>query len=208
MISVPLYGIDGQTLEPVTVEESRLGGTVRLKTLREAIRAYERNRRVCTKGHLSRAEVRGSTRKIYRQKHTGFARAGQRTVSHRRGGGLAFPPRTRNMVVRMPRKMRRTATRSALLSRLLDGEVCLVKSIDLDAPRTKTLADFLKRAGLSGRRLLVCSGDHRLVWKSGRNIKGLTVQRAADVNAYELMAPDGVIFTQASFEAVLEALAV
>jgi len=208
MISIPLYGIDGETLEPVTLEESRLGGTVRLKALREAIRAYERNRHVCTKGHLSRGEVSGSTRKLYRQKHTGFARAGQRTVPHRRGGGLAFPPRTRNRVVRLPRKMRQAATRSALLSRLLDGEVCLVKSIDLDAPRTKTLADFLKRAGLSGRRLLVCAGDHTLVWKSGRNIAGLTVRRAQDVNAYELMAPDGVIFTQAAFDAVLEALAI
>ena len=208
MISVPLYDIDGKTLDAVEVDAAMLGSEVRLTLLREAVQIYERNRHVCTKGHLTRGEVRGSTKKLYRQKHTGYARAGQRTVSQRRGGGLAFAPKTRILTVHLPKKARKAAARSALLSRLLDGEVCLVKAIELDAPRTKTIADFLKNVGLDGRRLLVCDGDHTLVWKSGRNICGLTVRRVTDLNAYDLMAPNKVIFTQKAFETALEALSV
>lgn len=207
MISVPLYDLDGQALDAVEVDETVLGASVREGLLREAVEVYERNSRVCTKGHLSRGEVAGARRKMYRQKHTGNARAGHRMVPQRRGGGLAFPPRTRDRVVRLSRKVRRAAARSALLSRLLDGEVCLVEAIALEAPRTQAIAGFLKRVGLKGRRLLVCDGDHTLVWKSGRNIAGLTVRRVVDLNAYDLMAPDGVVFTKQAFTAALEALA-
>ena len=208
MISVPLYDIDGKTLDAVEVDAAVLGSEVRLTLLREAVQIYERNRHVCTKGHLTRGEVRGSTRKMYRQKSTGYARAGQRTVPHRRGGGVTFAPKTRILTVHLPRKARRTAARTALLSRLLDGEVCLVRAIELDAPRTKIIADFFKSVGLDGRRLLVYGGDNPLVWKSGRNIGGLTVKCVTDVNAYDLMAPDKVVFTQKAFESALEALSV
>ena len=206
MISAPLFDIRGNALDPVEVDEDRLGGKVRLGLLHQAIHMYEMNRHVCTKGHLGRSDVRASRRKMYRQKHTGYARAGHSTVAQRRGGGLAFPPRTRTLTYHIPRKARRNAARSALLSRLIDGEIALVDDIKLDAPRTKTIADFLKALGIEGRCVLICDGDHTLVWKSGRNISGLTVRRAVDVNAYDLMQADRVIFTMPAFLSVLEAL--
>ena len=206
MISVPMCDMSGRALEPVEVDEAILGGRVRLALLREVVQMYETNRHVCTKGHLSRGQVRGSTRKIYRQKHTGSARAGQRVVPHRRGGGLAFPPNTRDISYHLPKKARRNATRSALLARLLDNEVSLVDELRIDVPRTKTVADMLRALDLTGRTLLVVDGDDANVWKSGRNLAKLAIRRAADINAYDLLEPDRVLFTQEAFRRVLEML--
>jgi large subunit ribosomal protein L4 len=174
--------------------------------LREAIQMYEVNRHVCTKGHLTRGAVSGSTRKIYRQKHTGNARAGQRTVAHRRGGGMAFPPMARDLSYHIPKGARRGATRSALLARLRDGAVSLVSEIPLDAPKTKTVVGMLKSLRVEGRCLLVVEGDNPNVLKSARNIPTVTIRRAPDLNAYDLLQPSRLIFTQAAFERVLEAL--
>jgi len=207
MISVPLYNTKGNLLDPVEVDEEALGGKVRRDLLREAVQMYEMNRHVCTKATLSRSQVKATTHKLHRQKHTGYARAGQRTVPHRRGGGVAFAHRPRNLAYHMPRKARRNATRSALLARLLDGEVSLLNEIKLEEPKTRRLADILKAIKLSGRCLLISDGENPNVWKSGRNIAGLTLRRAADLNAYDLLKPDSVLFTQAAFQSVLEALA-
>ncbi len=205
MISVPVFDSQGSALKPIEVDERSLGGKVRLSLLREAVHMFDMNRRVCTKGHLSRAEVRGSTRKMFRQKHTGMARAGQRTVPHRRGGGLAFPPKTRDISYHMPKKARRAAGRSALLARLHDGKATLINELHIDAPKTKVMVALLKALGVEGRCLLVVDGDHTNAWKSGRNLPGLTVRRAVDINAYDLLEPDRLLFTQAAFEQVLQA---
>jgi large subunit ribosomal protein L4 len=206
MISVPVFDNTGRALDPIEVDEARLGGRVRTALLREAVQMYENNAHVCTKAGLSRSEVKGSTRKMYRQKHTGYARAGQRTVPQRRGGGLAFAPKPRDISFHMPRKARKAATQSALLSRLKDGEVALLNELIIDAPKTRRIVELLKALEIGGRCLLVVEGDHTNAWKSGRNVAKLTVRRAADVNAYDLMAPDRVLFTAAAFEQVLQSV--
>ena len=206
MISVPTFDIQGNALDPVEVDEKSLGGRVRKALLREAVQMYEMNSHVCTKGHLSRGEVRGTTRKMYRQKHTGSARAGQKTVPHRRGGGLAFAVNTRDISYHMPRKARQNAARSALLARLLDNEVSLIHGLKIDAPKTKIIAAMIKALNLDGRSLLVVDGDDDNLWKSGRNLANLTMRRAADINAYDLLKSDHVLFTQTAFQRVLEAL--
>lgn len=207
MISVPVYDMQGKALDPLEVDESRLGGEVREHLLREAVHMYEMNRHVCTKATLTRGQVAGTTRKMYRQKHTGNARAGQRTVPHRKGGGVTFAHRPRDLTYHMPKKARRQAARSALLSRLQDGVVCLVDEIRLEEPKTRLLAQCLKAIGVEGRCLLACNGEDALIWKSGRNIDGLTVRRTADLNAYDLLEPDRLVFTRAAFDALMEALA-
>ena len=206
MISVPMFDIQGQALQPVEVDESSLGGYVKRQLLRQAVQMYQMNQHVCTKGHLTRGEVSGSTRKIYKQKHTGNARAGQRTVAHRRGGGMAFPPMTRDISYHIPKEARRGATRSALLARLRDGEVSLVSEMALEAPKTKTVAAMLKSLHVEGRCLIVVEGDNPNILKSARNIPAVTIRRAMDVNAYDILQPKRLIFTQTAFQRVIEAL--
>ena len=206
MISVQLFDMQGQALQPVEVDENSLGGRVRTQLLRQALRMYQMNRHVCTKGHLTRGMVSGSTRKMYRQKHTGMARAGQRSAPRRRGGGLVFPPQTRDISYHMPKTARRGATRSALLARLRDGEVSLVREIALDAPKTGTVSAMLRSLGIEGRCLIVVVGDNPNVLISARNLPTVEVRRAADINAFDLLQPDKVLFTQAAFQSVIEAL--
>jgi large subunit ribosomal protein L4 len=167
---------------------------------------YENNRHVCTKGHLTRGMVSGATRKIYRQKHTGNARAGQRTVSQRRGGGLTFAPQARDISYHLPREQRRNAARSALLSRITDGEVSIVNEIALEKPKTKAVVALLQTLGVQGSCLIVVDGDNPNVYRSARNIPAVDVRRAADLNALDILQADRLLFTQAAFNRVLEAL--
>lgn len=207
MISVPLYDNQGRTLEPVQVDETVLGENVRNALMREAVQMYENNRHVCTKGTLTRGMVSVSTRKMHKQKHTGAARVGSDSTPQRRGGGVAFAPQTRNLTYHMPRQARRVATRSALLSRLRDNVVNIVNDFQFETPKTKSMAALLKSLGVAGRCLIVIESDNPLVWKSARNIVGVTVRRVADLNAYDLLQPDRLVFTQAALQRALEACA-
>jgi large subunit ribosomal protein L4 len=206
MISVPVFDKQGQKLAPVEVDESALGKRVKKSLLRQAVQMYEMNQHVCTKGTLTRGMVSGSTRKLYRQKHTGNARMGQRATPQRRGGGVAFAPRTRDISYHMPKQARKVATRSALLSRLVDNEVSILADVSLETPKTKSIVALLKSLGAAGRCLIVVEGDNGNLWKSARNLPQVTVRRAADVNAYDLLQPDRLVFTQAAFNRVFEAL--
>ncbi len=206
MISVPVFDKQGQKLAPVEVDESALGKRVKKSLLRQAVQMYEMNQHVCTKGTLTRGMVSGSTRKLYRQKHTGNARMGQRVTPQRRGGGVNFAPMTRDISYHMPKQARKVATRSALLSRLSDNEVSILAEASFEAPKTKGVVALLKSLGVSGRCLIVVEGDNGNLWKSARNLPRVTVRRAADVNAYDLLQPDRLVFTQAAFNRVFEAL--
>ncbi len=206
MISVPVYDKQGQALAPVQVDETVLGKKVKKSLLRQAVQMYENNQHVCTKGTLTRGMVSISTRKVYKQKHTGNARMGSDSTPQRRGGGVAFAPQTRDISYHMPKQSRRVATRSALLSRLQGNEVNLIAEMTMDAPKTKVVATLLKTMGISGRCLFVVEETSGNFWKSARNIPGVTVRRAADLNAYDLLQSDRLLFTQAAFNHVIEAL--
>jgi large subunit ribosomal protein L4 len=206
MISVNVFDKQGQQLAPVEVDETVLGAKVRKSLLRQAVQMYENNQHVCTKGTLTRGMVSISTRKLYRQKHTGNARMGSDSTPQRRGGGVAFAPQTRDISYHMPKQARREATRSALLSRLQGNEINLISDLTIDAPKTKIIVELLKTMGISGRCLFVIEETNENLWKSARNIPGVTVRRAADLNAYDLLQPDRLLFTQAAFNRVIEAL--
>ncbi|HRU06670.1 MAG TPA: 50S ribosomal protein L4 [Candidatus Brocadiia bacterium] len=208
MIEIPVYSAQGQAGGKMEVDEKSLGGTVSETLLREAAYVYESNQRVGTRHVKNRSDVEASTRKLYRQKHTGNARAGSRSTNIRRGGGKAHAPQAQDWRRRLPRRALGQARRSALLARLMDGEVLVVEALALEQPSTKTVAGMLKGMGVDGSFLLVVEGDSKsveTVWKSARNIAGGAVRRAQDVNALDLLSPDRVIFTRPAFEAFMKA---
>src|SRR5690606_19437043 len=115
----------------------------------------------------SRAEVAGSTKKMYRQKGTGNARAGSRRSGIRRGGGHIFAKRPRDWVYRLPRKAVQLATRMALAAKIRDQEVTLIDDLKFDSPKTKDMAAILKALNISGDSLLVTTAEHDVnVFKS------------------------------------------
>lgn len=210
MIELTIHNAAGGTDEKVAVDEQSLGGEVNVPVLREVVRACEFNRRVGTKHVKTRGEIEATGKKMYRQKHTGNARAGSRVTNIRRGGGKAHAPEGKDWSLRIPRKVRRLAVRSALLARLRDGEVVLIENPDLEGPSTRAMAQVLRAAGVEGTCLLVVDGEPEAVqtlWKSARNIAGVEVRRACDANAYDLLRPERVAFTRAAFDAILRACA-
>ncbi len=113
---------------------------------------YQSNLRLGTAKTKSRGEVRGSTKKMYRQKGTGNARAGSRRSGIRRGGGHIFAKRPRDWTYRLPRKAVQLATRMALAAKLRDAEVTLIDELSFEGPKTKDMATVLKALGLDGQQ--------------------------------------------------------
>ena len=206
MIEVPAYDSGGARAGSVGVDESLLGGKVCEDLLRMAAHLYEKRRRIGSRGTRSRGEVSASGRKLYRQKGTGYARAGRRCVAHRRGGGVAFSLRHRVFHADMPRKAWRRACHSALLARLNDGEVTVFDPPELTEPKTAAVARLLKRMEMPRMCLIVTGGDDPLLFKSARNISGVSVCRVQDLNAYALLAPERVLFSRAAMDQLLGGL--
>jgi len=210
MIEIQVYSQEGRTGDKVEVDDAALGGKVNLPLVRQAVLRYEANVRQGTRYVKNRSDVQATTRKLYRQKHTGNARAGSRASNIRRGGGKAHAPQAQDWTQRMPKKARHAAVRSAMLARLQDNEVSLLESLSLEAPNTKSVATLLKDIGVRGTCLLVVDGEPeavKVLWKSARNIAGVTVCRVTDMTAYDLLHPSRVVFTRSAFDAFMKAYA-
>jgi large subunit ribosomal protein L4 len=162
---------------------------------------YQANRRAGTHSTLRRGEVAGSSKKLFRQKGTGNARAGTRRTNKRKGGGTAKGPKPRDYSYSSPRKAVRAATRMALLAKMLDGELLVIDDLAMKEPKTKEMAGVLKALNLRDMSCLIgTAGLQPMVHKSGRNIRGVEVLPAAEFNAYAVLRPKRVVLTKAALE--------
>ena len=203
MIEVRVYNADGGDAGRIEVDETWFGGKVRMDVLRLAVRRHEANQRRGTAATKSRGMVHGARRKIFRQKHTGRARMGTIRNPIRRGGGTTFAKKARDFGVGMPKKMRRQALDSALLARLLDAEVIVLDGLALEEPRTREVARVLKTVGVERSCLLALPVGEKILYKSARNLPRVRVRQVTDLNAYDVLWPNRVVFTRPAFEAML-----
>ncbi|MFP4353684.1 MAG: 50S ribosomal protein L4 [Phycisphaerae bacterium] len=201
MLDVPVYNTEGKKVDTLQVDEALFGGEVNAPLLKQAIVAYQARRRQGTVKTRGRGEVVGSTRKLYRQKGTGYARRGQIRTNVMRGGGVAFGKRPHKYNVKMPQKMKRAALKSAILAKLL-GEDCFVLEAapSMDAPRTKTMASLIEAIGINRTCTLAMGQRDHNVYLSSRNIKDLTVRTAAELNAYDVAMRQKLILTRDAFD--------
>lgn len=205
MIEVTTYSKNEDQLKKTEVEESLFGDKVKKKLLKEAVLMYEANMRQGTHSTLTRAEVSLTGRKPYRQKGTGFARAGDFKSPIWRGGGVAFGPKPRDYSYSMPRKAKKEAVRSAIFAKLTDGEVYFLTDFSLEAPRTKEAAAALAKLEIKGSILVVISSaEETVLLNSFKNIKGVTVVPANDVNAYHALRNRNVVFVGEAFDRMKE----
>jgi len=204
MIEVQVYNTDGTQAGAIQVDEAWFGAKVKMEILRLAVTRHESNQRQGTVATKSRGLVEGSTRKIFAQKHTGRARAGTVRSPKRRGGGVTFAKVPRDYGRDMPRKMRRAALDSALLARMKDAELIVLDGLNLEAPKTREVAKILKALGVERTCLLALPGQDEVLLKSARNLARVRVRRVSDLNAYDVLWPNRVVFTRPAFEAILE----
>jgi len=201
MISLPVKDKSGQEVGTYEFDPADLAPGINKQLLHDVVVMYEANRRVGTVKTKSRGMVAGSTKKLYRQKGTGRARAGARRSPVRRGGGHTFGKVNRDFGYRLPKKAIRLATRMALLSKFQDEEATVIDSLALDAPKTKEVASMLKAVGVGADSCLLAIESHdSVVWKSSRNIAQLQVSPAGGLNAYDLLRQKRLVITKAALD--------
>jgi large subunit ribosomal protein L4 len=207
MAEVQTYSWADKSIAPVTVDETVFGDRIRRRLLREAVLMYEARRRVGTNSTKTRAKVRGSTIKPWRQKGTGRARAGTRKSPIWRGGGVTHGPHPRDYSYSLPRKALRVALCSALLAKLRDNEVLGIDMIELEAPKTQRVAEVLAALKIDGTALIVLPEADEAAYKSGRNIARTQVCIAAEVNAYDVLKCKRLIVVGDALERIRERVA-
>lgn len=207
-MNLAVYDISGKQVGSYEIDPAELAPAVNKQLLHDAVVMYQANQRQGTFRTKNRGEVAGSTKKLYRQKGTGNARAGARRSGTRRGGGHIFAKRPRDFGWRMPKKALRAATRMALAARLADDEVKLVSGLELGSPKTAVVAKLLKSLGIAEKTVLLAPAKHDdMLWKSARNIEGVSVSPVADLNALVLLQPRAVLMTTAAIDAFRESVA-
>jgi large subunit ribosomal protein L4 len=200
--------MNGKSIGSMTIDEQTLGGTVNPALIKQAYVRYHANLRQGSARSLTRAEVEGSTRKIYKQKGTGRARHGNKKPPHFRGGGHAFAKkRTReDFRLDMPKKMRRSANRNAFLAKLIDGEVKVVDGMKFDTPKTRAFVAMLGALGVEKSALVAVSADRessKNAMLSGRNIDGVSLCRADQLTCFEMLNNRYLVIDKGDLEAWL-----
>jgi large subunit ribosomal protein L4 len=203
MLAVPVFNMTGQRQGEIEVDPEQLGGKVRHRLIKQAIVAYQDHMRQDSARTKGRADVEGSTRKLYRQKGTGNARAGMIRTPVRRGGGRTFAKRGFRAVKELPKKMRRLARNSALLAKIQAEEVLVVDEIRCPQPKTKTFAAMLGALGADRGAVVALDARDENVILSGRNIDRTELRLVDDLNAYDVLRRRKLIFTRPAFERLI-----
>ena len=203
MIDVPVYNQAGQEVERFRLDEAALGGEVNKALLKQALVMYHANQRQGTVATKARGAVAGSTRKLYRQKGTGNARTGGIRNPIKVGGGHAKQKVPKDWRLGMPKKARRAARNSALLSKFQSGEVKVVSDIKLDAPKTREVAKIFKALGIDRSCLLAVNGRDEALERSARNIDRTTLTTVAQLNAWDILRNRTVLLTKDGLEQLI-----
>ena len=203
MASLTIFDRQGKEVGKYEIEPTELAPKINKQLLHDAVVMYQANLRLGTSATKSRAEVAGSTKKMYRQKGTGNARAGSRRSGVRRGGGHIFAKRPRDYSYRLPRKAIQLATRMAIASKIRDDEMVVVDDLSFDAPATKDMAAVLKALGLQGVSTLIATADHDVnVYKSARNIDRVEISPVSELNALNVLKPHRMLVTRQALDAI------
>lgn len=167
------------------------------------VRQYLANQRQGTHKAKERAEIKGSTKKLKKQKGTGTARAGSIKSPIFRGGGRIFGPRPRNYNFKLNRKLKQLARKSALTYKTKENNIIVVEDFSFENPHTKSYIAFLKALGVSNdKTLLLVSEANKNVYLSARNLKKTKVKVFSELNTYEILEANKVILFESSIEKI------
>jgi len=200
VVAIPVFDIEGNRVGEMEIDPAVLGGRVRPKLLKQAIVAYADHRRQRSARTKGRADKEGSTRKLYRQKGTGNARAGNVRTPIRRGGGRTFAKRIPTAEKAFPKKMRRLARNNAILAKIESEDALIVEGLSYTEPKTKTFTAMLSALGIKRGCLLATHVPDRHVYLSARNVQNADVCTVGDMNALDVLRREKLVFTKAAFE--------
>jgi large subunit ribosomal protein L4 len=205
MVNLPIYNKSGSEVGKYEIDPEAIAPKISQQLLHDVIVMYQANARQGTHRTKDRSDVAGTTKKMYRQKGTGKARAGSRRAPQRRGGYHVFALRPRDYRCRLPRKAIQAATRMAIARKLQSQDVVVIDELIFKEPATKEMAAILKALDLAGTTTLVTiAALDQNVYKSARNIAQVTVSPVSDLNALAVLTPRKMLVTKAALDAIKE----
>jgi len=192
---VPVYSLKGEVVDQVELGEDVFGISFNEAVVHQAMVRQLANKRQGTASTKTRDEVRGSTRKLFPQKHTGRARRGDIKSPLLRGGGVVFGPKPRSYYQSMPKKMRRLALKCVLSSKAREKDMKVIEELVFEMPRTKDMIDILSALDVDSTALIVTEHSNRNVVKAARNLANSKVLPSALINVVDLLSYKTLIIT-------------
>ena len=206
MPNVALYDIKGNTVGEIALSENVFGQPVNESVLHDVVVAHLANCRQGTQSALTRAEVSGGGKKPWRQKGTGRARQGSTRSPQWRHGGIVFAPKPRDYTVRLNKKVKRLAMKSALSSKVNENELLVFDALNLEAPKTKEMVKVLKAVNTE-KALIVLADKDETVERAASNIPNVKTTLVGTLSVYEILKYEKLILTKASAEKIEEVYA-
>ncbi len=207
MPKVTMFNQTGAQVGEIELAEAVFGIAPNEHVLFDAVMMQRASLRQGTHKVKTRSEVRGGGRKPWKQKGTGRARQGSIRSPQWRGGGIVFGPAPRSYAYKLPKKVRRLAIKSALSTKVLEQSMLVLEDLVLNAPKTKDMVTVLQGLSVQKKVLIVTADLNENVALSARNIQGITVLAANEVNVIDVLHHDTLIMTKAAVEKVEEVLA-
>ena len=202
-----VYNMAGDQVGEIELSEAIFGIEPNEAVVHEAVKNYLANQRQGTQSALTKGEVSYSTRKPWRQKGTGRARAGYTGSPVWTHGGVAFAPKPRSYRFSMNKKVKRLALKSALSAKAQGGEIVVVDGLKMEEPKTKLFKAFLDKIGATGKTLVITTDVDELVIKSARNIPGVFTTVASILNPYMVLNNTKLVIDKAALEKIEEVYA-
>jgi large subunit ribosomal protein L4 len=207
MPTIAILNQEGASVGEMELREEVFAAPVNEAAMHLVVRSQLAAKRQGTQSAKTRGEVRGGGRKIYRQKGTGNARHHSNRAPQFTHGGVVFAPKPRDYVISVPRKVRRLALKGALTSKVIDGNMIVLDKIALSAPKTRLMAEVLKKLAIEKKALLVLPERDEAVVRASANIPGLKTAYVNTINVLDILGYDKFIITQDAVRLVEEVYA-
>jgi large subunit ribosomal protein L4 len=201
-MQIPVYNMSGEVVKHIDIADSVFAVPANEAIVYQALVRQLANARQGTASTKTRSEVAGSKQKMYRQKHTGRARAGSIRSPLRRGGGVAFGPKPRSYRQAMPKGMRRLAIRCVLSAKAGDKELMVLDDLKFDEPRTREMAKVLSALAVEGSALIAISNPEASLIKSARNLPKVKTIPARLLNVVDITSHKKLLITEAAVRQV------
>ncbi len=207
MPTIQVLNMQGKAAGELSLSDEIFGIQPNVAAMHLVVRSILANKRQGTQSALTRGMVRGGGRKIYRQKGTGNARHHSNRAPQFRHGGVVFAPQPRDYVVKVPKKVRRLAMKSALSSKLSQGDIIVVDNITLKEAKTRVIAKMLADLGVDKKALLVLPGQDENIVRASRNIQRLSGASVNTLNVYDILRAGKLIILQEAVKGIEEVYA-
>jgi large subunit ribosomal protein L4 len=195
-------------IEEMNIDDKVLANEVKDDLIHDVLLAYEQNQHIGSSSTLTRAQVRGGGKKPWKQKSTGRARAGSSRSPIWKGGGVTFGPKPVKSRLKVNQQSKRKVLGAVVARKLKASEFTVLDTFGIQAPKTKEVITVLKAINLSGQKLLIVVDKPDMIFvKASRNLRGITVITAKDLNVYELMVHPKVLATKKGMEEMIRRIA-